>query len=199
MFCCCFFYFRTLCPHSLAHFITQNVVFFPLFTFTLCSCLTWCHSHMLLYVPVNLKGYNRHTFLQTHTSPLMCECCFVASVQMRNLFVVTTVNCLYHVTDMNVIIAAYYLYTLGWTKGVQFSRVHRICRQKPTWKKDILHYCVCSSVLIAMKYPHSFWCSAGRFTSFSCGLCHTEAQSVQIFVLIKPPHCSVQPGMCSWG
>lgn len=66
-------------------------------------------------------------------------------------------------------------------------------------KKDILHYCVCSSVLISMKYPHSFWCSAGRFTSFSCGLCHTEAQSVQIFVLIKPPHCSVQPGMCSWG
>lgn len=100
---------------------------------------------------------------------------------------------------LNVIIAAYYLYTLGWTKGAQCSVIHRICRQKPTWKKDILHYCVCSSVLIAMKYPHSFWCSAGRFTSFSCGLCHTEAQSVQIFVLIKPPRCSVQPGMCSWG
>lgn len=56
-------------------------------------------------------------------------------------------------------------------------------------EKGILHYDVYGAVLIAITCPHSLWCSAGHFTSFSCGLCHTEAQSVQIVVLIKSPHC----------
>lgn len=130
-----------------------------------------------------------HAFLQTHTSPLMCKCCFVACV--------TTVNCLYHVTECNYC-CLLSIHT-GMNKGgtVQCNTQDLSTKAHMGEKKDILHYCVCSSVLIAMEYPHSFWCSAGHFTPFSCGLCHTEAQSVQIFVLIKPPHCSVQPGMCS--
>lgn len=62
-------------------------------------------------------------------------------------------------------------------------------------EEDILHYSVYGPVLIAMKCAHSLWCSAGHFTSFSCGLCLTEAQSLQISVLIKPPNCP--PLLCS--
>lgn len=95
---------------------------------------------------------------------------------------------------MNVIIATYYLYTLGWTEGVQYSVTQDLSTNTHI-EKYILHYCVRSSVLIAMTCPHSLWCSAGHFTSFSSGLCHTEEQSVQMFVLIKPPLCP--PLLCS--
>lgn len=55
--------------------------------------------------------------------------------------------------------------------------------------RDALFVVKYSAKLIARKCPHSVWVSPGHFTSFSCGFCLTEAQSMQISVLIKPSHC----------
>lgn len=45
-------------------------------------------------------------------------------------------------TEINVIIAAYYLYTLGLTEGVQYSVTQDLSTNTHV-EKDILHYSVC--------------------------------------------------------
>lgn len=84
-----------------------------------------------------------------------------------------TVNCLHDVTEMNVIIAAHYLYTPG-EQGVQCDTQDLLANTHKE-KKHTLHYSVYAAVLFNMKCLHSFWRSAGHFfTAFSRG--RTEAQ-----------------------